>query len=89
VVGCALGFGFAPCSSSSWTTATLPGRRAAIINGVRMSLERALTSAPCSRSRWTFSKSVAAHIRAVALTSFRLFTSAPSFNRRWRVGTPE
>ena len=50
VMGCAFGFGFAPRSRSSLTTATPPGRRAAIINGVRMSVERALTSAPCAMS---------------------------------------
>ena len=45
-----------------------------------MSLERALTSAPCSSSRRVLSKSVAAHISAVALASFRLLQSAPSFS---------
>src|SRR5580704_1211486 len=43
-----------------------------------MSLERALTSAPCSSSRRVLSKSVAAHIRAAALASFRRLQSAPS-----------
>ena len=86
--GCALGLGFAPCSRSSLTAAALPGRRAAIINGVRMSLERALTSAPWATRRRVFSRSVAAHIRAVALASFRLLGSAPSFNRRSSVGAP-
>jgi len=88
VIGCTLGLGFAPRSSRSVTAAVLPGRRVAIINGVRMSVERALTSAPWATRSRVFSKSVAAHIRAVALASFRLLTSAPSFNRSSNAGTP-
>ena len=45
VSGCAFGLGFAPLSRRSLTTATLPGLRAATIRGVRMSFDRALTSA--------------------------------------------
>src|ERR1039457_4537848 len=64
-----LGLGLAPCSRRSLTVAVLQGRRAAIIRGVLMSLERALTSAPWASRRRVFSRSVAAHIRAVALAS--------------------
>jgi MFS family permease len=86
--GCALGLGFAPRSRRNSTAAVLPGRRAAIINGVLMSLERALTSAPWAARRRFFSRSVAAHMRAVALASFRLLGSAPCFNRLSNVGAP-
>ena len=83
--GCRLGLGFAPLSRSSFTTAELPGLRAAIMSGVRMSLDRALTSAPWLSSILVLSISVAAHISAVALASFLLLGSAPSFNRRSNV----
>src|ERR1035438_2295719 len=53
-----------------------------------MSLEWALTSAPWASRRRVFSRSVAAHIRAVALASFRLLGSAPCFRSRSNVGVP-
>src|SRR5438876_78700 len=69
-------FGSAPRSSSSFTTGAAPCRVVDTNSGVLSSLDRAFTSAPDSSSTRVFSKSVAAHIRAVALESLRLFGSA-------------
>src|SRR6267378_1196261 len=76
-------FASAPRSSKSFTIGAPPGLPAATKRGVLASLDRTFTSAPASTSNRVFSRSVAAHISAVAFASLRVFGSAP-FCSNWR-----
>ena len=83
------GLGSAPRSSKSFTTGPPPGRAAAAISAVRKSFDTTFTSAPWASSNRVFARSVAAHMRAVALSSLRMFGSAPFFNNCSNAGASE